>query len=202
MFHFFTGFILGFFYRNLLNKLTVKPIKIEENESYFICKIKDDGLFNEFFPLYRNKSASRVQPSWDFFENKKVIKIKLNNFTDTISFEEYVNDSGLDIPFFKAFGDIYIYVNYNNLINVYLPGDIIDLEDFNVSCNYPLLVNSYVTYNKPSLQDSDIYITSAEHITDYLKYFLNNKNVITPEILLLNYDKLDNSIINLIKFLF
>ena len=66
-----------------------------------------------------------------------------------------------------------------------------------------MLVNSYVTYNKPSLQDSDIYITSAEHITDYLKYFLNNKNVITPEILLLNYDKLDielNQHISLLMF--
>jgi len=167
--------ILNLIYNKSKPKTKSKFLKIN-----FICKITDKQLFDEYFPKFRNKSAPRTQPYWNY--NEGVIKFEIDKQIDNpISFEYLLED--LDLPLFESFGKIYLFIDYNNLINIYLPESTINLTDFDkreteLSKKYNNLICA--TFK---CKTSDIYITS------YFKKFFNNTIDLTPELLLLGYDK-------------
>ena len=99
----------------------------------------------------------------------------------------------LDIPFFESFGINYFYINYSinrqKFINVYSKNDIIKEDDFilnetKLKIQFKNLLCSSVKYYSSSKQKN-------EYITNYLKLFYNNKNELTPELILYNYDQLN-----------
>ena len=132
----FTNGINLYFSSIFYKKKISKPFV---TKTFLICKITDVDVFKELFPVLKNKNASRVQPMWDYYENKKVIKITLDTpFIDEyISYSEFLNvlDSEYDIPLFESFSKLYIYVHYtiNNkeYINVYSENSHINILDFN-----------------------------------------------------------------------
>ena len=102
---------------------------------YFICKITNNEIFKEYFPV-------TPQPYWDYFDKKGVIKIKLDPIDtfDTTTFEEIIlHGSSLDVDFFKEFGEIFIYIQKNNKINIYKENDIISISDFDDNKNYSVI---------------------------------------------------------------
>ena len=172
----------------------------------FICKITDKKLFNEVFPDNPNFKY-KVQPSWNYYDKKGVIKINLDqelidflnksvNFSYSIrNLFELKNIStnehfvSLFLPFFESFGINYIYVNYTFLgkkyINIYDQINFINKSDFNedYTCGFKGILCSNIKYN---IDDHEF----TEYISSYLKMFYNNKTL-TLEHLLLNYDKIN-----------
>jgi len=171
----------------------------------FICKIKNNELFKEVF-------NNRFQPGWKYFSEKNILKIELDYdilfmlnkqlpVQKSISVEEFYNlkdkdDShfiSLDIPLFKHIGDIYLFVEYyydnRKYINVYDQEMNISYLDFKVN-KEDLLFNNIIC--------SSVNIKNRnEYITNYLKLFNNNlKIALTPEIILINYDKVNTDLKN------
>jgi len=181
------------FYHNI-HKHTKKP-KNKLLDVYIVSKITDYDTFDEEFPVIDN--VQRVQPQWKYFDNKNVIKIKIDNpvfIDEVISVADFLNTTDLDIPFFKRFSELYIYVHYNiddkEYINVYPEESSINTFDFKLketelSKKYSSMICATVNQN-----DKPIYITK------YFKKFLNNKLPITAEMLLLNYDNFDSCLNN------
>ena len=175
----------------------------------FVFKITDNNSFEEYFKN-NEKNNITLQPLWDYYKNKKVIKIQLDqdfiNYLNKneykISFHDFINLKNenefyvtLDIPFFETFGDIYLYINYKinskKYVNIYKPSDEIHSNDFlNIINSTDNIICSSFEYSTPTK-------VKFEYITNYLKMFLNNKTDVTPELLLLNYDKLDIPIDNI-----
>ena len=186
--NFCSGFIIGFasvwYHKSIINGIVSLTISKKKNEPTikFICKITNNTLFNEYFPKFRNQSAPRTQPYWDFIENKGIIKINVfKTINAPILFENLLKD--LDLPLFESFGKIYVYIHYKNLINIYLPESTIDLSDFEpketeLSIKYQNIIYATVISDK-----------KTEYITNYLKSFFNNTIELTPELLLLDYDQ-------------
>ena len=193
---FILGFFAGFILRDKILETSLKCIelyhthfkqlpKIKKPKFYILSKINDKKLFNELFPDLGTKF--RTQPTWEFYENKNVIKIEIDeqfDFLKDTSYEECLNITGLDIEFFKSFSDLFIYIHYFNenkeYINVYTSGSIIKHTDFEINeSRYKSVICAIFR-----LRETDIYITS------YFKKFLNNRSLKT-EHLLLYYDNLD-----------
>jgi len=166
---------------------------------YLVSKITDYDTFDEEFPVIDN--VQRVQPQWKYFDNKNVIKIKIHNpvFIDEVmNCNDFLNTTDLDIPFFKTFSELFVYVHYTvddkEYINVYPEQSSINTFDFKIketelSKKYSSMICATINQN-----DKPIYITK------YFKMFMNNKLPITTEMLLLNYDNFDaplNNNINL-----
>ena len=125
------------------SKFNIEKIKDENliNNAYFICKITNQDLLINTF-----------QPSWEYFSEKKIIKIELDsNFIDylnnnqfSMTFDKFseLKDSEnenyitLDIPYFQSFGEVYYYINYQiesqKFINVYSENSTIDSNDFKI----------------------------------------------------------------------
>lgn len=182
--------------RNALTK-TIHQDKI--SHMYLLFEITNEDLFNQTF-------CNIFQPGWKYFHHKKVLKIQLedeivdylNTFfikNDSISINDFYelkddkddNVLTLDIPLFEVFSDISLFVEYyysnQKFINVYTN----DID---------ILKSDFIKSECPLFQDilcSSIKIKNKnEYITSYLKLFVNNKRtVLTPELLLLNYDKID-----------
>ena len=169
---------------------------------YFVVEITDYSSFNRFFP------ENLVQPSWDYYPVKGVIKIDLgkeitnylnrqeifelsfDDFLDLKIEDEYL--SSIDPDFFKKFGRLYIYVDYYlngcDFTNVYTKRDTILSTDFLYKNSKTLnFVKSFVFY----VEENKLYVNK---LTDYLKRFLNNDREINLYLLLLNFDGLDTSL--------
>ena len=138
----FTGKI----FTKLFYKKKKKEVKL--NSIHLVVQITDENVFNELFP--DNGNAPKVQPSWEYFDKKRVIKIdlgtditnflnkndsfeySLNTFFELKENDEYLID--IDIETFKKFGDIFVYINYNldnnEYINVYSKNEIIFSKHF------------------------------------------------------------------------
>ena len=208
---FICGFVSGVILKNkLINILTcrfVNTVKLYHNfnntkkikndsEMFVICKISNKDLFDELFPKLNTKY--RTQPMWDYNENKKIIKIKVDTvlIDKEIHFKDFLYATGLDIPFFETFSELYVYIHYtinnNKYINFYTSDNIINPEDF---------VIQETELSKKYNNLICVTLTSKEkpiYITKYFKKYLNNKNKITLENLLLNCDTVDKSNVNLI----
>uniref|UniRef100_A0A6C0AZ92 Uncharacterized protein n=1 Tax=viral metagenome TaxID=1070528 RepID=A0A6C0AZ92_9ZZZZ len=196
------GFLKGGFVNalNLYHEIHKKPQPILKNKSliskiYIICKITNESEFNEWFPELNTKH--RTQPMWEYFEHKKIIKIEVEPFLkeELINYGEFLNTTGLDIELFRSFSEMFIYIHYNinetEYINVYNKDSFIDTFDLKIQQTE--LMNKYssiicATFN---------YNNKTEYITKYLKKYLNNRQPLTTEMLLLNYDKIDNVNVNL-----
>jgi hypothetical protein len=213
---FYKGFIIGYLFKqrfnnflknivfsglNILHKLKNNIIKDDYNikdgihKVNLVVHITNEDLFNEvfngIFPVW-----------WNYLSEKKVLKTELDddvvdflNNIDNINVNElmeYIDINAenlitIDIPLFKTFGKIYLYVTYykNNkkFINIYDENMDISKDDFNhikeLSMFNNILCASLKCQNK------------TEYITKYLKLFYNNNINLTPELLLLNYDKIN-----------
>jgi hypothetical protein len=152
---------------------------------YLVCKITDNTIFDEWFPKLKVKS--RVQPRWEFYEKKNVIRIELD--MDTILIDDTINYTALsdiDIELFEEFSEPYIFIYYNldkEYINVYPVKKIIPRDDLKM-CQ---------TKNSEKYKEvvcATIYsLEKTIYITKYFKMFLNNAFDITPELMLLNFPK-------------
>jgi len=201
--NYFTGIVTGILFKDnivgLLGNVITHGIcvyhkvcpskKVEkENKIFLVCKITNEEIFNEFFPVLRTKF--RTQPHWVYHEHKDTIKLELEWADNFNNFDEILEKSGLDIPFFRKFSELYVYIHYfsngKEYINVYQSGSIIGLADFVVKeTGYSIKYNNLIC---ATFMDSN---GKQEYITKYFKMFANNKDILTPEILLLNYDKLN-----------
>ena len=202
---------------------------------HFVFKITDHDAFNEYFKNNRTNNIT-LQPKWDFYKLKNVIKIQLDddfidylntnligtkgtkgtngtkgtkgtNGTNEISFNDFINIKNnkeyyvtLDIPFFESFGQVYLYVNYKlndkRYINVYNTTSTISSSDFSSTTELSN-TNLFKSFFNNVLCSTITYKTTlklkTEYTTNYFKMFTNNpdKVIITPEILLINYDNID-----------
>jgi hypothetical protein len=185
---------------------------------FFISKITNQEVFNENFKN-NVKNNVTLQPVWDFYERKNVIKIPLDQdfikFLNTIndyevSFQDFINIKNkdeyyvtLDIPFFESFSDVYLYINYTiddrNYTNVYNKNYNICSNDFKMNKNsFKTFYNNIICSSFEYKKNNKVKI---EYATNYAKMFTNNpdKVKITPEILIINYDKINVSL-NEVKF--
>jgi hypothetical protein len=211
---FYRGFLLGYLFKehinnilssvvfNILNVIhkvkTSKHSKITNGISKInlVLKITNQELFDELLQPLPNW--------WKYFPEKKVIKVELHQELidfidnhDSLTFEEVLesvdkNDDHiitLDIPLFKTIGEIYLYVTYfvdsQKFINVYSQGSYITSNDFKTKEQNGIdnILCSSVKYDK-----------KTEYITNYLKLFYNTYSSLTPELLLLNYDKINTDL--------
>jgi hypothetical protein len=164
------------------------------NKIYLVAKITNYEIFDEqFMPL---PGGSRVQPHWEYFADKGVIKIDLNqdivNFLNQSTFDYTLDELfklknnqdfiiTVDIPLFKEFSELFIYVHYSlngqDFINFYSQNDLICLKDFKIR------------HFKNEFKFAQLHFGLINlDITDYLKLFSNNKKEVTQELLLLNYN--------------
>jgi hypothetical protein len=154
----------------------------------FVCKITDTDLFNEHFPNYDN--IQKMQPGWTYLPSKGIIKINLEivDYFNNLGFFDYTFDEFLNIikngeylididtELFKTFGNVYIYIEYNNslnnsgLVNVYTKGDEILSTHFS---------------KKVKHKNFNAYIQN-KNCTRFVKSFLNNDSI-TPEKILCYY---------------
>lgn len=203
---FISGIILKDYVANIAKSLITNGVNFYHNfhkdsektknkllEVYIVIKITNYDTFDEQFPVMENKQ--RVQPMWQYFENKNVIKIKIDNpvfVHETTSVTDFLNSTDLDIPFFKSFSEIYVYVHYTvddkEYINVYTEENFINTFDFKVkeeselSKKYNSMICATINQNNKPI-----------YITKYFKMYLNNNLPLTTEMLLLNYDNFDSS---------
>jgi hypothetical protein len=203
--------ILKFFKkRDLVNKI---------NNIDLIIKITNYEIFDEIFmPL---PGVPLVQPHWVYYDNKGIIKINLGkeivlflnkqkgcydySFNNLFELKEKYKDTyehliTVDLNVFKDFSKMFITVDYtfNNkeYTNFYYENDIILSKDFTTK-NFK---NEEYSFSKAYIMLIKSNVLS-ENITDYFKRFLNNKQKITPEIILLNYNiniSLDELVLKLI----
>jgi len=179
----------------------------------FVFKITDIEVFDEHF---KNKDLNlvRIQPLWNYFKKKQIIKVPLdddfikhlNNIGEfNISFKDFFDIKNiknnneyyitLDIPFFESFGDVYLYITYSindkKYINVYNKQDLIKTDDFTeLDTVYKDFFDTIIAAR------TEFSNGRIEYLTRYLKMFVNNTKLLTPEILLNNYDKIDNDLEN------
>ena len=205
---FYRGLLLGILLKEKINEVckfllinginTVHIIKskiiknnLPENDKIykvnFVVKITDQPLFEEIF-------NGKFQPGWKYFNHKKVLKIEIpdkinipNEMKVSDLFELKENDEHvitLDVPLFETFGKIYLYFTYfidsQKFINVYTLDNIISKNDF-----VPKIMSKNILCASVKCKNSKI-----EYISNYLKLFYNNQTI-TPEMVLLNYDKLN-----------
>ena len=201
---FYNGLFVGVLFRDIITKLinyTKYLLNYQEkerntiNESLvnkkivLLVKITDLDLFTEYFPVLRTKY--RTQPTWDFCQDKNIIKIELSDsIPKSITVMDFLNSTDLDIPFFESFGELFVYITYlsgeKKFINVYKKNDTITPYDFvikktELSEKYKTIIGAtYITENNKYF-----------FITKYLKMFLNNKTTITPEQLILYNDNIN-----------
>jgi hypothetical protein len=205
MLEFTSGLLAGIFFKNhilyILKVIVVNSIKFyyeifDENVTskkpkiFFLAKITNSKVFESEFPDISSKF--KVQPHWDYYKNKGVIKIEIEqtDIKDKINFDDFLNNhTTLDVPFFEQFSDLFLYIHYliddKEYINVYTKGSILSPDDFtymetSLSKKYNNLICASVSKTE-----------KTEYITNYFRKYLNNRYSLTTEMLLLNYDKLD-----------
>jgi len=180
-------------YHSIHKKKNVKIDKVVQKIS-FVCALKNHELFKERFPV------GKVQPHWEYFSNKNVIKIVLDddvinyfNFSLedlNLSLEDVVMMSTLDYKFFKELGDTYLYIDYvlneNKYTNVY--NELSTITKINV-LNESSLKNNFNDVICASL----CYDNKTEYISSYFKSFFNNNDFvkITPNVIMYNYNKIN-----------
>ena len=134
--------------------------EVKHDKIILICKINDDDLFNGYFPEFENV-MSRVQPMWEYSQEKKCIKIKLEDTILTNCLvEQFLDTLDLDIPFFESFCDLYLYIDYTinskRYINVYQKGSTINLDDFKLHETELMVKYKFLLY---AIVNKSIYIT-------------------------------------------
>ena len=205
-FVFSQGFVLGYFFSEIMNKqkkLTQGQIKREKVESFkikkvsFIVKITDNEMFDIIFPDYEN--IHKVQPGWTYIPDKYVVKIDLENeivdFLNNIdeydfTFEELLSIKNnkdfivdIDHHLFMNIGNCYIYIEYTmnekDYINVYTKYDNILSSQF-----------SYMNLHK----EVPFALYCENDYTEYVNKFINNDCGITPEKIFLYNDSITNKV--------
>ena len=204
----FNGLNLFHGIKNRLSKQGELPNNSLIKNIHFVFKITDEESFNEYFKN-NEKNIITLQPIWEYYANKRVIKIPLddyfidylNSISDySILFNDFMDLKRksehyvtIDIPFFEKFGEVFLYVKYSvndrNYINIYSNSDKICSDDFKiVNTEFKNFMENIICASVEYKKDSK---KKTEYITNYIKMFVNNTNDLTPELLLNNYDKLD-----------
>lgn len=179
----------------LKNEL-IKKDQISKIE--FIVKITDEDLFREIF-------HNKLQPGWKYFNNKKVLKIEISDdiidylnkntidYSNLFELKDSDNEHliSLNIPLFEKFGNVFLYFTYyidsQKFINVYSDLTTISKNDFILikPNNFNNILCTSIKYNN-----------KIEYISNYFKLFYNNNTILTSELILMNYDKLNIDIEN------
>jgi hypothetical protein len=168
------------------------------NSIELVVKVTDYETFNKNFNI---TGVPVVQPHWEYLSKKGIIKINLgeeivnyinqNKHDCTLEslFDVKENDEYLvtvDLELFKTFGQPFIIIDYRldnkDYKNFYYTNQIIHHGDFTKKhfINETFLKGrSYLMMLNNNQYTNDI--------TSYVKLFLNNKNKVTTEIILLNY---------------
>jgi hypothetical protein len=181
MYKLILSFISGFLTKAYFTSIALKFIKVllffKKNEThsefkfYFVCKLKRK-IFNG---------------KLNYFPNKQVLKLQLfdgDNFfikNRDVEIQEILEWNNLDTNHFNKMGDVYLYVHYPGGIKIYSETDTITPSDFHTTENKfdDVLCCSVIS---PGIEN--------KYITNYFKLYGNNKKL-TPELILLNYDKFD-----------
>jgi hypothetical protein len=196
---FFLGFAAGVVLKDTVcrtisnvvyRSLTFKQHKpIANKKVLLIAKIKNQTLFDEQFPDLGTKF--KTQPQWDYIESKNIIKIELDQDITEGLCDDYLKTTDIDIPFFKSFSELYIYVHYNydlkDYINVYKPDDIICKSDFLVTETSLLKKYSKLVCATFHFNGKQVYATK------YFRMFLNNKTTLSPEQLIMYNDLIQHN---------
>jgi hypothetical protein len=174
------------------------------NRATLLIKITDYYTFNEIF-------EGKFQPHWEY--RNGVIKIDLG--TDIVKFlnkrkykyntefllnlkeaGEYL--STVDLDLFKNFAAIYLYVEYTlgkDYINFYHLSDEINSQDFQTKS----FKNQEYSICKAFVQSMKTPLRLNDDFTRNIQLFVNNKNKITTEVVLLYYNyNLDEVILKII----
>jgi hypothetical protein len=196
---FIAGFLTGFIIKNpglslsilssLVKPFNKKKIKWYTPRYYVLAKIHNPALFEEMFPPIVG-SKHRTQPHWEYYPNKQVIKIEITETDemDMLDYDAFLELSGLDLEFFKAFSDLWIYEHYfidkKEYIKVYENNEnnaVIHENNENNSrnnCIDNMICAMFHTEQK------------EYYVTKYVKMFQYNDKL-TTEHLLLYYSELD-----------
>jgi hypothetical protein len=176
-----------------------------------LVHIKNKEIFNEFFPDIPN--TPKVHPYWNYTRKKDVIKIDLyeeivhylnkektfeysvDDIFEIKQYQEYMIGNHLD--FFKKFGNTFLYITYvmngKEYINFYPDDSIIMSTQFSYK-NYKRISS---IYTKVKYKENGKLVSND--ITDLVQSFSNNDDPITPEMILL-YDDSINEDLNKIIF--
>ena len=164
----------------------------------FICKITNFDLFNEVFP--DNMGKYKVQPQWEYYDKKNVIKTKLDTelinylnkkgesnkkeecnkdiiFTikELFDFKNKLNERfvSLYLPFFEKIGTNYLFIKYTYLGKKYI--NIYDSDTVinmkDFNCNLTIDTNFNTKYNS-ILCSSIKYNTGYDEKTEYISSYL------------------------------
>jgi hypothetical protein len=169
-FYFLFGTIFGYTYRAYVRK---KPEKAQG--IYFLCNIKNETDFNVLFPTLNCKN--KVQPHWQYYPNKRVIKIKIDDYVyeNGMTFDDFMYTTSIDHKFFELFGENYIYVHYGKKIKMFKSTEFLTIFDKKE--------NPFVRKITCSAKGKKM------DLTNYYQKFVNQ--YITPKLLLLNYNQID-----------
>ena len=203
---------LGLFFAGYILKEKKKDCKSEYarlKSISFVCKITDTYLFNEHFPNYDN--IQKVQPGWTYLPLKGIIKINLEivDYFNNLDFFDYTFDDffniikngeyliDIDIELFKTFGNVYIYIEYNNLVfskpnnnlvfsnEKFINEKFINEKFINVYTKSDEIISTQFSKNVKH-KNFNAYIQN-KNCTRFVKSFLNNDNI-TPEKILCYYN--------------
>jgi len=207
MHSFFRGILVGMFFKkkiiNILDTIIIKVLQIKNsigNDNNQISIINENKAtlvikLNTQLPMF-------LPPYWRCSKNKiiidlpnEIMDVLFNSEKEEYSFLELMETKNkigeyivtLDLQYLKTLGNLYLYLNYTyenrKYINVYSEYSIIKNSDFISSKEYvPDILSVSLKYNN----------NKTEYLTIHTNKFLRNETIITPEILLLNYEPLES----------
>jgi hypothetical protein len=205
----FVGFILGFVLKNKISQFGINIIKnglttfcsIKKNNNKqktnkkitnieLVIKIKNVIYFRD---LYKETISEKGVYKYTFPD--EIIEYINNNINGLeIVLKDLCNldRRNYDFDILSNLGTMYLYISYNlnecKYINVYTPESIIKEHDFITEIipkKFSDIICSTVHYN-----------LKTEYITQYFKKFFNQQTELTPEMILINYNKLDINLLN------
>jgi len=202
---FIRGIIVGILFKKEI-------LKVLDNVLLKVLQIKDFIKNNKNIIVNENNATLVIKlntelpillpPFWRCSKNKiiidlpdELIEVLLHSNKEEYSFLELMEIKDKvgeyivtpDLQYLKTLGDLYLYLNYTyenrKYINVYSEYSIIKNSDFISSKEYvPDILSVSLKYNN----------NKTEYLTIHTNKFLRNETIITPEILLLNYEPLES----------
>ena len=166
-------------YYSITNKKTKKETRVITKID-LVIKIKNGQYFKDLYP-----DQNKEQGVYRYTFPEQIIKYIDSNISNldlcikTLCDLNYQHNYEYEI--LSQIGDIYLYINYNNFINVYTPKMKILSSDFVTHSGHSFFTNIICC--------SLYYNSKTEYITKYIKKFSNQPNLeLTTELLLLNYN--------------
>jgi hypothetical protein len=166
-------------YYSITNKKPEKETRVIKKIE-LVIKIKNAQYFKDLYPqencetgVYRYTFPDQIIE----YLNSNILNIEI----DIKGLCDLNYQHNFEYEILSQIGDIYLYVNYNNFINVYTPKMKILSSDFVTNETHPFFKNIICC--------TLYYNSKIEYITKYIKKFSNQQNLeLTTETVLLNYN--------------